>query len=166
MLLYKSRAKEQKDMAYKLRNREVFRAEVNGKNYTFTCYTQYTSYGFRHVCCEGFSNTETCRYIKNDIIAKATYYNRTWESFRYETVLRKAIEQQPKEDREQLKAILIDKTVQENHERCEKEIKAFENLYNQTSDRFKDVAQNIVMNDEKDMQIVKGIMLMDIMMNR
>lgn len=153
-------------MAYKLRNREVFRAEVNGKNYTFTCYTQDTSYGFRHVCCEGFSNTDNASYIKNDIIAKATYYNRTWESFRYETVLKKAIELQPKEDREQLKAILIDKRNIEEHEKCEKEMKAFENLYNQTSDRFKDVAKNIVMNDEKDMQIVKGIMLMDIMMNK
>ena len=152
-------------MAYKLRNREVFRAEVNGKNYTFTCYTQDTSYGFRHICCEGFSNTDVCRYVAGDIVAKATYYNRTWESFRYETVLRKAIEQQPKEDREQLHAILIEKKAQDEHERCEREFKAFENLYNRTSDKFKDVAQNIVMNDEKDMQIVKGIMLMDIVMN-
>ncbi len=152
-------------MAYKLRNREVFRAEVNGKNYTFTCYTQDTSYGFRHICCEGFSNTDVCRYVSGDIIAKATYYNRTWESFRYETVLARAIEKQPKEDREQLHAILIEKKAQDEHEQCERELKAFENLYNRTSDKFKDAAQNIMMNDEKDVQIVKGIMLMDILMN-
>ena len=153
-------------MAYSLYGREVFRAEVNGNSYTFTCYSQSTSYGFRHICCEGFSNTSVCRYVAGDIIAKATYYNRTWESFKYETVLRKAIEKQPKADQEQLKAILIDKRNQEEHEQCEREFKAFENLYNRTSDKFKDVAQNIVMNDEKDMQIVKGIMLMDIMMNK
>ena len=152
-------------MAYKLYGREVFRAEVNGNSYTFTCYSQGTSYGFRHICCEGFSNTDVCRYVSGDIIAKATYYNRTWESFKYETVLARAIEKQPKEDREQLKAILIDKKNQEEHEQCERELKAFESLYNRTSDKFKDVAQNIVMNDEKDMQIVKGIMLMDIVMN-
>ena len=152
-------------MAYKLYGRQVFRAEVNGNSYTFTCYTQDTSYGFRHICCEGFSNTDVCRYVAGDIVAKATYYNRTWESFRYETVLSRAIEKQPKADREQLHAILIEKKAQDEHERCEKEFKAFESLYNQTSDKFKDVAKNIVMNDETDMQIVKGIMLMDIVMN-
>ena len=155
-------------MAYALYSREVFRAEVNGKNYTFTCYSQGTSYGFRHICCEGFSNTTVARYVKDDIIAKATYYNRTWESFKYETVLRKAIEVQPKEDREQLKAILIDKISQEEHEKAEKEIQAFQNLYNQTSQEFKDRIANsgIVMNSDSDVQAVKGLMLLDILMNK
>ena len=154
-------------MAYKLRNREVFRAEVNGNSYTFTCYTQDTSYGFRHICCEGFSNTDVCRYVKNDIIAKATYYNRTWESFRYETVLNQAIKTQPKADQEGLHAILIEKKSQDEHERCEQEFKAFEALFNRTSDTFKEkIAQsNIIMNDESDVQFVKGLMALDIALN-
>ena len=45
-------------MAYKLYGREVFTATVNNKKYTFTCYGQNTSYGFRHICTEGFNNTE------------------------------------------------------------------------------------------------------------
>ena len=154
-------------MAYKLRNREVFRAEVNGKNYTFTCYTQDTSYGFRHICCEGFSNTDVCRYVSDDIIAKATYYNRTWESFEYETVLKGAIRKQPKADQEQLKAILIDKKSQEEHEQCERELKAFEALFNKTSDKFKEFAKdNIMIESESDLKAVKGLMLLDTLMNK
>ena len=154
-------------MAYKLRNREVFRATVNNKDYTFTCYTQDTNYGFRHICCEGFSNTDVCRYVKNDIISKASYYNRTWERFRYETVLKKAIEKQPQADREKLKAILIDKTAQDESEQVEKEVNDFKNLYDQTSDTFKQFAKdNIFMNNEDDLKAVKGLMLLDILMNK
>lgn len=154
-------------MAYKLRNRQVFRAEVNGNNYTFTCYTQDTSYGFRHICCEGFSNTTECRYVRDDIVAKATYYNRTWECFLYETVLKQAIEKQPKADREGLTNILIKKTAQDEHEKCEKELEAFTNLYNKTSDTFKEKIANsgIIMNNDSDVRAVKGLMLLDILMN-
>ena len=164
VVIYKSRAntKGVTDMAYSLYGREVFRAEVNGTNYTFTCYTQNTSYGFRHICCEGFSNTSVCRYVSGDIIAKATYYNRTWEHFRYETVLCRAIQEQPKADQEQLKAILIDKTQPEEHEKCERELQVFQNLYNNTSDRFKEFAKdNIMIQNESDLQAVKGLMLLD-----
>lgn len=154
-------------MAYKLRNREVFRAEVNGTNYTFTCYTQDTSYGFRHICCEGFSNTDVCRYVKDDIIAKATYYNRTWERFQYETVLKRAIEKLPKADQEGLYNILIKKTAQDEHEKCEQEFKAFEALYNQTSDTFKQTMANsdFMINSESDVSLVKGLMALDVIFN-
>ena len=154
-------------MAYSLYGREVFRATVNGTDYTFTCYSQGTQYGFRHICCEGFSNTTVCRYVASDIIAKACYYNRTWESFKYETVLRKAIEKQPIADREQLKAILIDKTAQDEHEKCEQELAVFQALYNQTSQETKErlAKSDIIMNDESDVQLVKGIMALDIIFN-
>lgn len=154
-------------MAYSLYGREVFRATVNGTDYTFTCYSQGTQYGFRHICCEGFSDTTVARYVADDIIAKACYYNRTWESFKYETVLRKAIEKQPTADREQLKAILIDKTAQDEHEKCERDFAVFQNLYNQTSDDFKErmANSNIVMQSDSDVQAVKMLMGLDILMN-
>ena len=71
-------------MAYKLYGRQVFETEVEGKKYVFTCYGQGTSYGFRHICTEGYNNTTECKWIKKDIVGKACYYNRTWESFQYE----------------------------------------------------------------------------------
>ena len=161
------KSKGDKIMAYKLRNREVFEAVVNGNSYTFTCYTQDTSYGFRHICCDGFSNTDVCRYVKDDIIAKATYYNRTWERFRYETVLRQAIEKQPKADQQGVHDILIEKKSQAEHEQAEKEIAQFKALYDKTSDKFKQTSanSNLIMNDEKDLNLVKGLMALDIIFN-
>ena len=156
-------------MAYVLRNRQLFEATVNGQEFEFTCYTQSTSYGFRHICTLGYNNTTECRYLKDDIIGRVSYYNRTWERFQYETVLRKGIENldESKEVKEQLKAILIDKTAQDEQEKCEQEIKAFENLYNQTSQEFKDRMANssIIMQNDSDVQAVKGLMALDILMN-
>ena len=132
-------------MSYgKLYGRQVFEAEVNGRNYVFTCYGQDTSYGFRHICTEGYNNTEYSRWIKSDIVAKATYYNRTWERFKYETVLRRGIEEvAPSKDVEKkLKAILIDKKADKEHEEAEAQIKAFENLWNGLSDKNKEHVRN------------------------
>ena len=156
-------------MAYSLYGREVFRAEVNGQDFTFTCYGQGTSYGFRHICTLGYNDTTVARYVKDDIIAKASYYNRTWESFKYETVLRQAINKLDVDEdtRAKLKAILIDKTAQDEREKCEKEVQAFQNLYNQTSQDFKDRIANsgIIMQNDDDAQAVKGLMLLDILMS-
>ena len=151
-------------MAYALYGREVFRATVNGECYVFTCYGQGTSYGFRHICCLGYSDTTVARYVKDDIIAKACYYNRTWESFKYETVLRKAISNLNVTDevKKQLRAIIIDKTAQEEHERCEAQVKAFETLWNGLSDENKEHIRNGVgengIQSEEQANMVMGVM--------
>ena len=131
-------------MAYKLYGRQVFEAEVNGQEYVFTCYGQGTSYGFRHICTEGYNNTTNCSYIKRDIIAKACYYNRTWENFQYETVLKKGIENlcEPQEVKDKLYAILIIKTAQDERERVEREVKEFETLWNGLSETNKQHIKN------------------------
>lgn len=131
-------------MAYKLYGRQVFRAEVNGTQYTFTCYGQNTSYGFRHICTEGLNNTTNCSYIKRDIIAKACYYNRTWEEFTYQSVLRKGIENlsAPKEIKEELNRILIKREADKRREQVDKEIKAFETLWNGLSEANKQHIRN------------------------
>ena len=151
-------------MAYALYGRQVFRAEVNGEQFTFTCYGQGTSYGFRHICCLGYSDTTVARYVKDDIIAKACYYNRTYESFKYETVLRKAINNLDVTDevKKQLRAIIIDKTAQEEHERCEAQVKAFETLWNGLSDENKEHIRNGVgengLQSEEQANMVMGVM--------
>ena len=151
-------------MAYALYGRQVFRAEVNGKEFIFTCYGQGTSYGFRHICCEGFSDTTVARYVKDDIIAKACYYNRTWESFKYETVLRKGIENLYESDevKAKLKAILIDKTAQDEHDRAEQQVKTFENLWNGLNEKNKEhirngLGDNLIQTEEQ-AHAVMGIM--------
>ena len=157
-------------MAYALYGRQVFRAEVDGKEFIFTCYGQGTSYGFRHICTLGYSDTTVARYVKGDIIAKATYYNRTWESFKYETVLRKGIENLYESDevKAKLKAILIDKTAQDEHEKAEQQIETFQNLWNGLSDKNKEhirngLGDNLIQTEEQ-AKAVMGIMaLMNLM---
>ena len=157
-------------MTYALRNRQVFSATVNGKEFTFTCYTQSTSYGVREICCLGFSNTTECKYVKDDIIGKDCIYNRPWYRFKYENALNRGIKNlnESKEVKQALHDILIDGKAQAEHEQAEKEIQAFQNLYNQTSQGFKDRIANsgIIMNSDSDVQAVKGLMLIDILMNK
>lgn len=129
-------------MAYKLYARELFTAEVNGKEYVFTCYTQNTSYGFRHVCFRGDINYP--QYAKSDLLSKASYYNRTWECFRYQTVLREAIQKLDvdKQTKEDLKTILIDREEIKRHEQAEKEVQAFKTLWDGLTEKNKQHVRN------------------------
>lgn len=158
-------------MSYgKLRNREVFETTVNGKHYVFTCYTQSCGTHVRELCCEGFSSTTESKYIKRDIIGKDIWYNRPWYRWRYENALRKGIENiaPDKETEQALKDILIEKKAQADHEQCEKEIKAFEALYNQTSNTFKSTIQKtgFTIQSEDDIKLVKGLMTLDVLLNK
>lgn len=151
-------------MAYKLYGRQVFETEVNGKKFTFTCYGQGTSYGFRHICTLGWNDTTVAKYIKSDIIAKATYYNRTWERFTYETVLNKGIENldESKEVKKELKEILIEGKAQKEHEECERFCKSFEALYNGLTEENKQHLKNglgdNLIETEEQANAVMGIM--------
>lgn len=151
-------------MAYKLYGRQVFRAEVNGQEYVFTCYSQNTSYGFTHVCTEGYNNTTERKWIKRDIIAKSCYYNRTWEEFTYQTVLRNGIENlsAPKEVKEELNRILIKREADKRKEQAEKEVKAFETLWNGLSEENKQHIRNGVgengITSQEQADMVVGVM--------
>ena len=78
-------------MTSKLQNRRDFKVELSGQVFKLTCYYQSTRTGFRHLCfmthmCEnGYPNTK-------DYVAKCVYYNRTWEEYPYQSVLRSALE--------------------------------------------------------------------------
>ena len=148
----------------KLRNREVFETNINGQKFIFTCYSQSTNTGFRHICTFGYNNTENIKYIKSDIISKVVYLNRTWESFQYETVLRKGIENlnESEEVKAKLKAILIDKTAQDEHEKAEQQIETFKNLWNGLNDKNKEhirngLGDNLIQSEEQ-ARAVMGIM--------
>lgn len=151
-------------MAYKLYAREQFKAtDSKGKQWVFTCYTQNTSYGFRHIATLGYNDTTNCSYIKKDILAKCCYYNRTWECFRYETVLRKAIDNlsTDKQTKEELKTILIDKKELEVRAETEAFLKDFEATYNSLSDTNKEIlAKSPAITSEEQANAVLGVMKM------
>ena len=64
-------------MARKHYNKRTF--TINENMYV-DCWTEDTSYGFRHLA--ELYKEECCEYTY-----KATYYNRTWERYTYESVL-------------------------------------------------------------------------------
>ena len=78
-------------MTNKLQYRQDFEVELSGQVFKLTCYYQSARSGFRHLCfmthmCEdGEPSTK-------DYVAKCVYYNRTWETYPYETVLREALD--------------------------------------------------------------------------
>lgn len=152
-------------MANKFYNEQNFKATVNGHEYVFCCASQSTSYGFRHVCVRYRDcGSVNFRAFRASDISRCSYYNRTWERFKYETVLRKEIERQdlPKEVIDELVAILIDGKAQKEHEECEKQIAAFQALYNNTSDTFKEKAKNIHITSEEQAQEVMSLMKLDV----
>lgn len=63
---------------------KLFTKNYNGKNYNFICQSQNTRYGFRHLCEMQNENG----YILASV--KICYYNRTWEAYDFQSVLKKA----------------------------------------------------------------------------
>ena len=57
-----------------------FEPTINGRKYVIYCISENTRNGFCH------------KAIMGDRFKKVDYYNRTWESFQFETVLRRLIE--------------------------------------------------------------------------
>ena len=63
---------------------EILTKKINGFNYQFNCKTYENYYNWGH----------KVQFIVNNRIVseyKITYYNRTWESFQYQTCMRGAI---------------------------------------------------------------------------
>jgi hypothetical protein len=140
-------------------NTKYFTAKVNGEEIEFVCYTTYTRAGFCHT-----AHYMGWVYDIND--TKQTYYNRTWERFDYETVLKRAITKLPKHLQESVYAQIIEGKAAEEHEKAEAMVKSFEALHSSLSDENKDRLANsgIEIHSEEDAHAVMGLMsLMSLM---
>lgn len=140
-------------------NTKYFTAKVNGEEIEFVCYTTYTSAGFCHTA-------HYMGWVYNINDTKQTYYNRTWERFDYETVLKRAITKLPKHLQESVYAQIIEGKAAEEHEKAEAMVKSFEALHSSLSDENKDRLANsgIEIHSEEDAHAVMGLMsLMSLM---
>lgn len=63
---------------------EIKKININGSEYIFTCYSDSTRNGFKHIC-HLFRNG---REINN---GTCYYLNRTWEWYRYQSVMFTAV---------------------------------------------------------------------------
>ena len=140
-------------------NTQHFTAKVNGEEITFVCYTTYTRVGFCHT-----AHLMGWRYTATD--TKQTYYNRTWERFDYETVLKRAIEKLPTDVRQQVYDQIIDGKAAEEENKAEEQFQQFKALHDSLSPENKErlAKTDIVMQSESDVQAVMGLMaLMKVM---
>lgn len=143
----------------KQRDIQYFTAKVNGNEVTFRCYTTWTRNGFCHT-----AHYVGWDYDIND--TKASYYNRTWERFTYESVLKRAIDKLPTDVRQQVYDQIIDHKAAEEEQKAEEQFEAFKKLHDGLSDENKERLANsgIEMHSESDVKGVMGLMaLMNIM---
>lgn len=135
----------------KLYNIEFFTCKVNGREYTFRCYTTNTRNGFCHTA----QSWDAPRVTDT----KVSYLNRTWESFRYETVLRRMISKFPKEMQDEMTAQLIERKFREEEERCNKQFEDFEKLYSGLSPENKERMKSFPeLQGEDDVRACMGFM--------
>jgi hypothetical protein len=140
-------------MAVKQYDIQYFTAKVNGEEITFRCYTTDTRSGFCHtaICTTwGIDTTPT----------KASYYNRTWERFEYESVLKRAIDKLPTDVRQQVYDQIIDHKAAEEEQKAEEQFEAFKSLHDGLSEENKERLANsgIEMHSESDVRGVMGLM--------
>lgn len=146
-------------MATKQYDIKHFTAKVNGEEITFRCYTTDTRSGFCHT-----AHLMGWKYDITD--TKASYYNRTWERFEYESVLKRAIDKLPADIQQPVYDQLIDHKAAEEEKKAEEDFNAFKALHDSLSPENKERLANsgIQINSESDMKSVMGLMaLMSIM---
>lgn len=146
-------------MATKQYDIKHFTAKVNGEEITFRCYTTDTRSGFCHT-----AHLMGWKYNITD--TKASYYNRTWERFEYESVLKRAIEKLPADIQQPVYDQIIDHKAAEEEKKAEDDFNAFKSLRDSLSQENKERLANsgIQINSESDMKGVMGLMaLMNIM---
>ena len=146
-------------MAVKQYDVRFFTAKVNGKEITFRCYTADTRCGFCHT-----AHLMGWEYQQTD--TKASYYNRTWERFEYESVLKRAIEKLPKDIQQAVYDQIIDGKAAEEEKKAEEQLEAFKKLHDGLSDENKErlAKSGIEMHSEADVKGVMGLMaLMSLM---
>jgi hypothetical protein len=97
---------------------------------------------------------------------KVSYYNRTWERFEYESVLKRAIEKLPKDIQQSVYDQIIDHKAVDEEKKAEEMVESFQKLHEGLNEENKERLANsgIEIHSESDAKAVMGLMaLMSIM---
>lgn len=139
-------------MAYKYYNHKSFDVELSKDAYiVLQCSTQNTRYGFRHVC--DFIAPGDRFFTR----AKCCYYNRTWERFKYESVLSKAACKLPPEWSAAVRA-MCDKIAADEKAAAERMYSDFKSAYDAAPEGVKNALKNITITSEDEARAVTGIL--------
>lgn len=133
-------------------SRETFHITMpDGKVLSFYCWTTDTRNGFCHTAwCPEYDQT-----------TKASYWNRTWECYDYQSVLQKAFEKLRKAEREACKLWDIAHANQVSEE-CEAFVEQFKKVYEKTPKEFKEQLANsgIILQTKKGANVLMNVMEM------
>lgn len=143
-------------MATKRYSQQTFAAILpNGAEYTFICWKTYTRCGFCH----------TCYCVQTDKTTKVSYYNRTWECYTYQTVLKRAIDKFNKGTQQLLNA--WEKSIEQaDREKWDKTFAAFQSLYEGLTDKQKEkLAEQPPMQSEEDVERTMAAMTLANVLN-
>ena len=138
-------------MAVKHYNTKYFTAKVGTEEITFVCYTTYTRNGFCHT-----AHLTGWVYDIND--TKASYMNRTWERFTYESVLKRAIDKLPAHLQQSVRDQIIDGKAAEEEQKAEAQFEAFKKLHEGLNEENKARLSGIEIHNEEQMDVVMGFM--------
>ena len=122
-------------MASKQYDIQYFTAKVNGEEIEFRCYTTNTRCGFCHT-----AHLMGWKYDITD--TKVSYYNRTWERFEYESVLKRAIEKLPNDIQQAVYDQIIDHKAAEEEKQAEDMFNSFKGLYDGLNEENKERLAN------------------------
>ena len=122
-------------MASKQYNVQYFTAKVNGEKVEVRCHTTDTRSGFCHTA-------QLMGWDYDITDTKASYYNRTWERFDYESVLKRAIEKLPKDIRQAVYDQIIERKAVEEEKQAEDMLNSFKSLHDGLSEENKERLAN------------------------
>jgi hypothetical protein len=143
-----------------MRNYQKYGFEVlETENFRAFCNVYNNRSGFVHECRLESKKTG------EQTTAKAQYYNRTWESYHFESVILKACESLPKKEREQAKKE-FENYGQEKNKELDQKFENFKENFNSLTDKQKEIFKNVTVQNEDQFNQICGITAMLSLFNK
>lgn len=135
----------------------------NVQNWTTEHFSIYAAtfsrgrYGFAHECSI-YPGTVDPAFTFEPVEGVRRWCNRTWESFTYESALRRAIEKLPATLRTLATREIIDARNRSEHERCERIAGAFEAAFKSMPDGCRQAMAGATVESMEDAERLTGVM--------
>ena len=143
-----------------MKNYQKYGFEVlETENFRAFCNVYNNRSGFVHECRLESKTTG------EQTTARAQYYNRTWESYHFESVILRACEKLPKDEREQAKNE-FEHYGQEKNRELDQKLENFKENFNSLTDKQKEIFKNVTVQNEDQFNQICGITAMLSLFNK
>lgn len=113
--------------------------------------------GYAHECYLTITDNDNQTYTATGL---ARWQGRTWESFKYESCIKDAIDELPEHLQQLATQELIKDTQEAERAESERFLNTFKSEYDKLPNSTKDVLSNVTLQTEQDAKCVLGIMTM------